>query len=90
MSEPPRHPRLAPGVRLHYDKTRDAWVLLGPERVIETEGPVSEIVRRCDGVRSVDQIVDDLALAFTADRATIEQDVRDLLAELAEKGLVVG
>ena len=33
----PERPRLAPGVRLHFDKTRDAWVLLGPERVIETD-----------------------------------------------------
>ena len=44
--------RVAPGVRLHFDKTRDAWVLLGPERVIETEGPASDILRRCDGTRT--------------------------------------
>lgn len=49
----PVWPRLAPGVRLHFDATRDAWVLLGPERVIETEGPASEILRRCDGSRTV-------------------------------------
>jgi len=47
--KPGERPRLAPGVRLHFDKTRDAWVLLGPERVIETEGPAGEILRRCDG-----------------------------------------
>ncbi len=48
-----RRPRLAPGVRLHFDKTRDAWVLLCPERVIEAEGPASEILRRCDGTRTI-------------------------------------
>ena len=61
MAELPEHPRLAPGVRLHFDQKRDAWVLLGPERVIEIEGPASEILRRCDGTRSIGQIVDELA-----------------------------
>jgi pyrroloquinoline quinone biosynthesis protein D len=60
-SQVPVCPRLAPGVRLHFDATRDAWVLLGPERVIETEGPANEILRRCDGRRTVTQIVDELA-----------------------------
>ncbi len=89
MSDIPARPRLAPGVRLHFDKTRDAWMLLGPERVIETEGPASEILRRCDGTRSFDQIIGELAEAYSSDRGTIEQDVREMLAELVGKGLVV-
>lgn len=82
-------PRLAPGVRLHHDATRNAWVLLCPERVIEAEGPAPEILRRCDGTRTVDQIVDELAAMFAADRAEIDADVRALLNELAAKRLVV-
>ena len=88
MPEPDR-PRLAPGVRLHFDRTRDAWVLLGPERVIETEGPASEILRRCDGTRTLAEIVDELAVLYTADRSEIEGDVRDMLAELVGKRMVV-
>ena len=84
----PEHPRLAPGVRLHFDATRNAWVLLGPERVIETEGPASEILRRCDGSRTVGQIVDELAALYTADRAEIAGDVTDMLAELVTKRLL--
>jgi pyrroloquinoline quinone biosynthesis protein D len=84
----PERPRLAPGVRLHFDTMRDAWVLLGPERVIETEGPASEILRRCDGSRTVDQIVDELAALYTADRAEIAGDVADMLAELVTKRLL--
>jgi len=82
-------PRLAPGVRLHFDKTRDAWVLLGPERVIEAEGPASEILRRCDGSRTVAQIVDELAVLYTADRAVIEGDVTEMLADLAAKRMLL-
>ena len=89
MPELPDRPRLAPGVRLHFDKTRNAWVLLGPERVIEAEGSAPEILRRCDGSRTTDQIVDELAVLYTADRAVIAADVSDMLADLVAKRLVV-
>jgi pyrroloquinoline quinone biosynthesis protein D len=85
----PERPRLAPGVRLHFDKTRDAWVLLGPERVIETEGPANDILSRCDGTRTVGQIVDELAALYTAEASEIARDVEDMLAELAAKRMVV-
>ncbi len=82
-------PRLAPGVRLHFDKTREAWILLGPERVIEMEGPSHEILQRCDGTHTTAQIVDELATLYNADRATIEGDVVALLADLATKRFLV-
>ncbi len=91
MTDPilPERPRLAPGVRLHFDQTRAAWVLLCPERVIEAEGPASEILQRCDGRRSVDAIIDDLATVYAADRSLIARDVTDMLTDLAGKGLLV-
>jgi pyrroloquinoline quinone biosynthesis protein D len=89
MPELPDRPRLAPGVRLHFDKTRNAWVLLGPERVIEAEGPAHEILRRCDGSRTMGQIVDELAVLYTADRSVIAGDVNEMLADLVAKRLVV-
>ena len=81
-------PRLAAGVRLHFDTRRQAWMLLAPERVVETEDPAHDILRRCDGSRTVRQIVDELAEIYTADPAEIAADVADLLAELAGKRLV--
>jgi pyrroloquinoline quinone biosynthesis protein D len=87
-SKLPACPRLAPGVRLHFDATRDAWVLLGPERIVETEGPASEILRRCDGSRTVDEIVDELAGLYAADRAVIAADVTDMLMELVAKRML--
>ena len=90
MPDPlPERPRLAPGVRLHFDKTREAWVLLGPGRVIEAEGPAPEILRRCDGTRTVDQVIDELAALYTADRTEIAGDVTDMLAELVTRRMVV-
>ncbi|WP_428488910.1 pyrroloquinoline quinone biosynthesis peptide chaperone PqqD [Rhodopila sp.] len=91
MDEPvvPERPKLAPGVRLHFDKTRNAWVLLCPEKIIEAEGPASEILRRCNGIRTVADIIDELATIFSADRAVIAHDVTDMLTELAGKRLLV-
>ena len=84
----PERPRLAPGVRLHFDRTRDAWVLLGPERVVEAEGPASEILRRCDGSRTITQIVDELAAIYNADREQIATDVMEMLVELRAKRML--
>jgi pyrroloquinoline quinone biosynthesis protein D len=82
-------PRLAPGVRLHFDKRREAWVLLGPERVFEMEGPAHEILRRCDGARTIDEIVDELAQQFSAERDVIAGDVVAMLDELRASRLIV-
>jgi len=81
-------PRLAAGVRLHFDTRRQEWMLLAPERVVETEDPAHDILSRCDGSRTVRQIVDELAEIYTADRAEIAGDVAELLAELAGKRMV--
>lgn len=82
-------PRLAPGVRLRFDAARQAWLLLAPERIIETEGPTQDILSRCDGVRTLGQIIDELAAVYTAPRAEIGPDVAALLNELASKRLVL-
>lgn len=82
-------PKLAPGVRLHHDAARDVWMLLAPERVIETEGPAQAILSRCDGTRTFTAILDELAEQFAAEPAVIEADVREMLGELIGKRLVV-
>lgn len=81
-------PRLAAGVRLHFDSRRQAWMLLAPERVVETEDPAHDILRRCDGTHTVRQIIDELAAIYTADRAEIAGDVVELLAGLAGKRML--
>ena len=81
-------PGLAPGVRLTFDKARDRWVVLAPERVLVPDETALEILQRCDGAKQVDAIVDELATAYSADRSEIEHDVKDLLASLIEKRIV--
>jgi pyrroloquinoline quinone biosynthesis protein D len=82
------HPRLPRGVRLKRDEVRGEWLLLAPERMLKTDAIAVEILKRCTGDTSLDEIVDDLANTFAADRARVDTDVRALLANLAAKRLV--
>ena len=81
-------PALARGVKLRFDKARDAWVLLAPEKVLMPDEIAVEILKRCDGKARVTEIVDDLAVAFSADRDQVAGDVRAFLQDLADKGII--
>ncbi|XBO38860.1 pyrroloquinoline quinone biosynthesis peptide chaperone PqqD [Alsobacter sp. KACC 23698] len=81
-------PKLAKGLRLKHDEVRKAWVLLAPERVIQPNPVAAEILKRCDGERTLSAIVDDLAGAFAAPRDRIDADVRALLSDMAAKRMI--
>ena len=81
-------PRLARGVRLREDTTRDTTQLLAPERVLTPSASAIAVLRRCDGLRDVEAIVDKLAAIYAADREQLTADVRALLAELALRRIV--
>jgi pyrroloquinoline quinone biosynthesis protein D len=81
-------PALARGVRLRFDKARDAWVLLAPEKVLMPDQIAMEILKRCDGKAKVTEIIEDLAVTFSADRDQVASDVRAFLQDLADKGML--
>lgn len=81
-------PVLARHARLKFDETRQVWVILVPERVLAPDEIAVEILQLCDGVRSVDQIIDVLAAKYAADRGMIGADVMAMLRDLAEKGFL--
>ena len=81
-------PRLPRGVRLKFDKPRDQWVLLAPERMFVLDEVALEIVKCCDGEASVAAIVDDLAVRFEAPRDVIAKDVVTMLQDFADKGIM--
>jgi pyrroloquinoline quinone biosynthesis protein D len=78
----PRH------VRLKFDETRQVWVILAPERVLAPDEIAVEVLRLCDGVRSVSQMVDQLAQKYAAERDAIATDVIAMLQDLADKGFL--
>lgn len=91
MSERPDDstvPKFAAGTKLRFDQVRNAWVVLAPERLFLPDEQAVEILKLVDGVRSLGQIVDDLAARFNAAREVIGGDVADMLRDLAEKGAI--
>lgn len=81
-------PRIAPGGRLHFDKKRDQWVILAPERLFVLDAIAHEVIKRCDGAATMGAIVDDLAVSFSAERDIILGDVTALLQGLVDKRIM--
>src|SRR6266478_6464975 len=78
------HPRLAPGCRL--GENNQQRVLLMPERALRLNGPSLEIVERCDGKRSVRQIIVDLQQIYSkAAPGKVEQDILGYLGLLHDQ-----
>jgi pyrroloquinoline quinone biosynthesis protein D len=80
--------RFAPGVKFRFDQTRQAWIVLAPERLFMPDQHAAEILKLIDGARTTDAIIDDLAARFEAPRATIEADVLEMLQDLVERGVL--
>jgi pyrroloquinoline quinone biosynthesis protein D len=78
----PRH------ARLKFDETRQVWVILAPERVLAPDEIAVEVLQLCDGVRSVSDMIDQLAAKYAAPREAIATDVVAMLQDLADKGFL--
>lgn len=81
-------PRLPRGVRVHWDKVRETYVLLGPERALMLDPIATEILKRVDGEASEAAICADLAETFGAPLDQVSGDVRTFLGDLADKRLL--
>jgi pyrroloquinoline quinone biosynthesis protein D len=85
---PESRPVLARYARMKFDKVREHWVLLVPERVLVPDETAVEILHLCDGKRSLSDVVDTLCAKYAAERELILTDVTALLQDLADKGYV--
>ena len=82
--DPQLHPRLAPGCRL--SENNQQRVLLMPERALRLNGPSLEIVERCDGQHTVQQIVSELQQIYSkAEPKKVESDILDYLTRLHDQ-----
>ena len=78
----PRH------AKLKFDETRQRWVILAPERVLAPDDIAVEVLQLCDGVRSVEAMIDQLSEKYAAERSAISTDVIAMLQDLADKGFL--
>ncbi len=81
-------PRFGPGMRFRFDDVRQAWVVLGPERLFLPDEQAAEILKLVDGSRTLGAIIDDLAARFAAPREVLATDVTAMLRDLADKGAI--
>lgn len=79
-------PALPRHIKLRHDAGRGRWILLAPERVFEPDEIAANILKLCDGQRTVADIVTQLAADYQATPEQIRSDVIDILQELADKG----
>lgn len=82
----PDKPRLSRKFRLQFEPAQDRWVLLYPEGMVQLNPSAAEILKRCDGERTVDAIVTDLETTFNAQG--IGPEVRNLLEEGQRRGWI--
>jgi len=57
-------PAIGRGLRLQWEPAQNAHVLLYPEGMIRLNGSAGEIMKRCDGNRTVGEITADLERTF--------------------------
>jgi pyrroloquinoline quinone biosynthesis protein D len=82
----PAQPRLSRKFRLQYEPAQDRWVLLYPEGMVLLNPSAAEILKRCTGTASVDDIVDSLQSLFNVQG--IAPEVRNLLEEGQRRGWI--
>ncbi len=66
-------PRVGKGFRLQWEPAQDAHVLLYPEGMVKLNRTAAAILSRCDGRRTVVEIVSDLETTYGA--TGLEKDV---------------
>lgn len=83
---PADRPSIRAGFRLQWEAVQNAYVLLYPEGMVKLNSSAAEILRRCDGARTVEEIVADLEAAF--ERSGLRDDVVHFLGLASQQGWI--
>ncbi len=87
MSELTAKPKLARLFRMQWEEAQGAYVLLYPEGMVKLNQSAGEILKRCDGERDVQAIIDDIEQTFNA--TGLERDVLGFIEIATERGWIV-
>ncbi|MGB7949013.1 MAG: pyrroloquinoline quinone biosynthesis peptide chaperone PqqD, partial [Candidatus Binatia bacterium] len=71
-----------------FDRNREQWVVLAPERLLLPDENSVEILQRCTGETTLADIIDELSVEFDASRDEIAGDVVALVEDLTGKGVL--
>lgn len=75
---------LAPGFRFQWEEAQSTHVLLYPEGMVKLSESASAILSRCDGARTLNDIVSSLEEAFPG--AELRADVVEFLEIAVDRG----
>ena len=75
-------------MKFRHDAIRDAWVILGPERLFLPDEHAVAVLQLVNGSRSVADIAATLAMTYNAPAETIEADIWPMLHDLSASGAV--
>jgi len=76
-------PSISRGFRLQWEPAQNAHVLLYPEGMVKLNASAGEILKRCDGERTLAEITTDLEQAFGA--ANLSADVTAFVSYALEQ-----
>ena len=84
-------PKLAKKARLRFDRHSGGHMIVYPERGLALNDSAAAIAKRCDGTRTVSEIVEEIALEAdvpASERSRLERDVVEFVELLAQRGLL--
>jgi pyrroloquinoline quinone biosynthesis protein D len=81
-------PKIPSHIKLRHDAGRGRWIILAPERIFDPDEISVEVLKLCDGERSVENIAAELSNSYQAPKDVILSDIVEMLQDLADKGLV--
>ncbi len=81
-------PVMPPHIKMRHDAGRGRWLILAPERLFDPDEIAVEVLKLCDGVRTVSDIAAQLSKDYNAPQEDIEADIITMLQDLADKGVV--
>lgn len=71
-----------------WEDAQDAYVLLYPEGVVKFNPTAGEIIKRCDGQRTVGEMVTELQGLFPGDNARVAEGVYKFVEVFRAKGWI--
>jgi pyrroloquinoline quinone biosynthesis protein D len=79
-------PSVARPFRFQWEEAQACFVLLYPEGMVKLNPAAGEILKRCDGQRTVDEIIGELEEQFSV--ADLANDVLEFFVEADGKGWI--
>ena len=79
-------PRVAKPFRFQWEEAQACFVLLYPEGMVKLNPAAGEILKRCDGQRTVDEIISELEAQFSV--SGLANDVLEFFVEADGKGWI--